>query len=138
MLMNRNELRHKMCSTFIHMKRAFVNELREVGISYQQWNTLKTIKASSDPISAKQLVEELDSDKATISGIVRRLVSAGYLFEKTNPRDKRENLLFLSNKSDFLCESIITIESKFNEEIFDDFSTQDVDVLSSLLDKLNI
>jgi len=120
------------------MKRAFVNELREVGISYQQWNTLKTIKASSDPISAKQLVEELDSDKATISGIVRRLVSAGYLFEKTNPRDKRENLLFLSNKSDFLCESIITIESKFNEEIFDDFSTQDVDVLSSLLDKLNI
>ncbi|QVK21622.1 MarR family transcriptional regulator [Mycoplasmatota bacterium] len=136
--MDNNLLKDKMCLTFLNMKRSFVNELREVGISYQQWNVLKTINSEEDSISAKQLVERLDSDKATISGVLKRLVTAGYVIEKKNPRDKRENLLFISNKSTKLCESISVMEKRFNDRMFHDFTSEDAEVFDLLLDKIEL
>ncbi len=134
--MDKGRLRSNMCSVFVEMRRAFVKKLATLGLSYQQWNVLKVIKHSEDPISAKSLVEKLNSDKATISGVVRRLVNAGFLTEQKNPEDKRETLLFLSGNSASMCEMIMELESEFNDQIFSELDNSELEQLDSLLKKM--
>lgn len=134
--MDKGKLRNHMCSVFVGMRRAFVKELGRLGISFQQWNVLKVIKHSDEPVSAKSLVEKLNSDKATISGVVRRLINAGFLTEQKNPEDKRETLLFLSGDSARLCESIMELEAEFNDRIFSEMDNSELEQLSALLKKV--
>lgn len=134
--MDKTKLKNYMCSVFLELRRSFVKELASLGLSYQQWNVLKSIKHTDDPISAKTLVEILNSDKATISGVVRRLVAAGYLTEQKNPEDKRETLLFLSGDSARLCESILELEAEFNASIFSELDNAELEQLDSLLKKI--
>jgi|GEM_PF-2615077 len=136
--MDKNELKLKMCYTFTNMRRSFKSRLRKLNLSFQQWNVLKVIRNSYDPVSAKQIVEEIDSDKATVSGIVKRLVASDFVYEKKNPEDRRETLLFLSQKSIDLFEEISIMERKFNQELFSDFEPEDLDKLDTLLTKVTI
>ena len=134
--MDKAKLKSAMDLVFLELRRAFVKKLSTLGLSYQQWNVMKSIKRSEDPISAKALVERLNSDKATISGVVRRLVNAGFLTEQKNPEDKRETLLFLSGSSAKLCESIMDLEAEFNDHIFSEMNGQELEQLDSLLKKI--
>ncbi|XMB86882.1 MarR family transcriptional regulator [Mycoplasmatota bacterium WC44] len=134
--MDKSKLRNEMCSVFIEVRRSFVHELSDLGLSYQQWNVLKLIKSSDEPISAKILVEKMNSDKATISGILKRLVSNKYIKEKKNPSDKRETLLFLSTKSTGLCDKVMILEENFNNKIYANLSEEDMEQLSDLLQKI--
>lgn len=134
--MEKSILRNEMCSVFIEIRRAFVHELSTLELSYQQWNVLKLIKKSEEPISAKILVEKMNSDKATVSGIIKRLSAKDYIKEMKNPTDKRETLLFLSSKSTDLCEKVMTLESNFNEKIFINLTDSEMEQLSFLLKKI--
>lgn len=134
--MGKARLKNLICDVSLEVRRAFVKELNTLGLSYQQWNVMKSVKKTDDPISAKTLVEVLNSDKATISGVVRRLVNAGYLTEQKNPEDKREMLLYLSGESAKLCESILALEAKFHSHIFSDLSDEELVQLETLLKRV--
>lgn len=134
--MDKGRLRNRMCSVLLELRRAFVKKLGTLGLSFQQWNVLKVIKKAEDPVSAKSLVEKLNSDKATISGVVRRLVNAGFLTEQKNPEDKRETLLFLSGNSAAMCEMIMELETEFNDHIFSDMDSSELEQLDTLLKKV--
>jgi DNA-binding MarR family transcriptional regulator len=134
--MGKARLKNLICDVSLEVRRAFVKELNTLGLSYQQWNVMKAIKKTDEPISAKTLVEELNSDKATISGVVRRLANAGYLTEQKNPEDKREMLLYLSGDSAKLCESILELEANFHSSIFSDLSDDELEELESLLRRI--
>lgn len=134
--MEKSMLKNQMCSVFLEVRRSFVQELSELSLSYQQWNVLKLVKKAEEPISAKTLVEKMNSDKATISGIIKRLVSNGYITEMKNPTDKRETLLFLSIKSTSLCDKVMILETNFNEKLFANLTNSDMEQLSLLLKKI--
>lgn len=134
--MNKSKLRIEMCSVFVELRRAFVKKLATLGLSYQQWNVLKSIKHSETPISAKSLVEILNSDKATISGVIKRLVASGFITEHKNPEDKREVLLFLSGNSSSMCELVMELETEFNDYIFSDLDSSELDQLDTLMKKI--
>jgi len=134
--MDKSKLKNDMCSVFIELRRAFVKKLSALGLSFQQWNVLKTIKHYNVPISAKSLVEALNSDKATISGVVRRLVISGFLTEQKNPEDKRETLLFLSGNSASMCDMVMELETEFNNHIFSNLEENELEQLDILMKKI--
>lgn len=136
--MDRNYVRNQLCQSTTDLKRAFTKYLSEISLSFPQWNALKAIKHSDKPLSAKDLVEKLNSDKATISGVINRLSEANLIEVRQNPDDKRGTLLYLKDESKLICSQVMDLEERFNEKLFDNFSEDELNTFSELLKKLTL
>lgn len=136
--MNKNYVRLLLCQTTVDMRRKFTKRLQQINLSFPQWNALKAIRGSEEPLSAKDLVYILNSDKATVSGIINRLAESNYIEVKVNPNDRRGTLLYLKDDSMNLCSEVIAIENEFNSEIFVKFSDKDLEDFTELLKKMEI
>lgn len=134
--MKQNLVRRELYEVTQNLRRAFTRELAEINLSYPQWNALKALKNSIEPLSAKDLVEELNSDKATISGVINRLKEAGYIEVKQNPVDRRATLISLKHDSVNLCSQVLDLEDTFNAQVFENFSEEEISEFSQLLSKL--
>lgn len=69
--------------------------LLEEDITVQQWAVLQQIDQRKE-ITATDLVQYLDMDKPTASGIIQRLEKKELLVKNENPMDKRSSLLSLT------------------------------------------
>lgn len=69
--------------------------LLEEDITVQQWAVLQQIDQRKE-ITATDLVQYLDMDKPTASGVIQRLEKKELLVKNENPVDKRSSLLSLT------------------------------------------
>jgi len=69
--------------------------LEPYGLTYPQYLVLHTVFEKGQ-ILAQELIVLLDSDKATLSGIIRRLHERDWLIKEEDPKDKRKQILSLS------------------------------------------
>lgn len=90
-----------LCSKLL--KNKLNKELETQGITAAQFAVIKdieinaTLDESKDKITAVAIGERLDMDKPTISGIVNRLISKGYIEKLPHPTDKRASILKLTD-----------------------------------------
>jgi len=114
---------------------------REISLTYPQWRVMKTIRYSSKNISAKEIADILGFDKVTISDIVNRLIKKGYITKKIDEKDRRRNVLRISNSAHTLCKNLMEIEKSFNQTLFSDMDQKNIDnyylTTNELLNKLN-
>ncbi|MBM7585133.1 DNA-binding MarR family transcriptional regulator [Bacillus pakistanensis] len=91
----------KVMHSFHEINRGFYsvlnNEIAQLGITVKQLLVLRTLKEEPD-ISLGELAERLQVGCSTMSGIVDRLVKAGYLFRERSEKDRRSLLIRLTEK----------------------------------------
>ena len=112
-----DDLRHGF-SFLIHdstrlLNRYYDRRVRHYGINRTQW-TLLTYLSRYEGISQTKLAEYMDLAAMTLTRQIDKLEEDGLLVRKQDPKDRRTNLIYLSEKSVPLMNHLheIAVESK--------------------------
>lgn len=89
-----------------------------------------------DGINQLQLGEMIQKDRTTVSGIIHRLVTVGYVIKGKNPSDKRSSLLYLTQKARAIEEEILKHAVEANETLMKNLTVQEQQQLISTLEKI--
>lgn len=86
------KLKHQLCFALYAatnaITRSYQARLSKVGLTYSQYLVMMVLW-EKDGITVKTLADQLQLDSATITPILKRLETTGYLARKRNPSDER-------------------------------------------------
>lgn len=116
-------------------KRIMFKMLEPFGITYAQYLVLTTVFEKGE-ILAHDLIGLLNSDKATMSGIVRRLVERGWLLKGEDPNDKRKQILSLTYEGRDKLHAISNLEDECEKMLAHSYPLKDQKRLSQYLQEL--
>ena len=87
-------------------------------------------------VTAANLGKLLVLDKATLSGILDRMIDAGWIRKERDPDDKRLFRLFTTKKADRAKQELIHLRIKANEEMLGGFSEEERALFKRMLREL--
>jgi DNA-binding MarR family transcriptional regulator len=90
----------------------------------------------TDGIKFKELAQRLSMDGATLTGILDRLERQGFVNRKDDPEDRRSVLVFLAEKSLAQRDEFRRFAETLDNEIRDQFNSQDFATFSRMLDQI--
>jgi DNA-binding MarR family transcriptional regulator len=76
-------------------------------------------------VTAAELGKLLILDKATLSGVLDRMLESGWIYKLPDPADKRLTRLYPSDKADGLKARLIRLRCDTNVELLKHFSDQE-------------
>ncbi len=116
-------------------KRIMNNMLEPFGLTYAQYLVLKKLQAQ-EGMSAKELLIELDTDKATLSGIITRLEKANWLMRQKDAEDRRLMHIFLTDHAREKLPEVVTMESNCEDVLLFNFKNREIKNFKELFKKL--
>lgn len=84
-------------------------------------------------VTAAELGKLLILDKATLSGILDRLLDSGWILKKRDPEDGRLFRLYPTDKANEMKEQLIAMRVDANEALLSDFSKEEQVLFKRLL-----
>lgn len=98
-----DQLCFSIYATSIAVNRTYKPMLDAFGLTYPQYLVLSTLwEQDSLPVSA--IADRLSLESSTITPLVKRLESAGFLTRERNPKDERQVIVSLTAKGRSLYE----------------------------------
>ena len=85
----------------------------------------------------KEIAEIIDKDKSTITSLINKLITLGYVEKKKDMTDNRISIISLTVKGKALKQLFIEISKKLVTNAFRCISEQEKEILNILLAKLN-
>lgn len=104
----------------------------EIDITWDQFPILKQINGQPD-LSQKKMVERVRKEKTTVSRQISLLEKKGYINRRTDPNDKRNRLLNLTDKGQEVIESLSPIIEEMQELLSRGFSLEEENRLKEML-----
>ena len=83
--------------------------------------------------TAAELGKLLILDKATLSGVIERMVEGGWLVKKQDPEDKRVSRLFPSDKANKMKDELINARKQANDKLLAGFTREEQVLFKRLL-----
>lgn len=111
------------------------NSLKDSGFTHQQIMVIKLI-AHNGQVNISQLCYEMSLAKGTVSGIVTRLESAGYVKKIKNENDKRNTYVTFSDKGLKFAKEFREEINKSFDKIFSNFTDEEIMELRNNLIKV--
>ncbi|MBC2715266.1 MAG: MarR family transcriptional regulator [Desulfobacteraceae bacterium] len=105
------------------------------GISPSHGDILWALLFSGE-LSMKDLAENINRDKSTVTALVNKLIKFGYVKKRTDINDNRVNLISLTPKGLKLKDDVIAISEALREKAYQGLTEKDKAVLMKLLDKI--
>ncbi|MFP4286993.1 MAG: MarR family winged helix-turn-helix transcriptional regulator [Candidatus Izemoplasmataceae bacterium] len=115
-LINKGALLHKRLMTKI---------LEKFNLTYAQYQVLKIIKQYNG-LTAKEILIYLDTDKATLSGVLSRLEKSELIERIANKEDKRLMHIFLKERSVEICDHVTMIENQCEHDLLKGLKTKEI------------
>ncbi|MDZ7671779.1 MAG: MarR family transcriptional regulator [Halanaerobiales bacterium] len=110
---------------------------KEFNLNYGQVFILSKIYVN-DTINQHKLCEEYSLDKAGVGRILKKLERKDFIKRKSDPKDKRSNIIYLTEKSKRMKEDFFQLFDKIESQIRQDLSDEEIDTLINLLKKVQI
>jgi len=117
------------------MKNKLHRKLKEFEITAEQWSVLRILHMK-EGYNQKELAERCLKDRAALTRILDILEKKELIERKTSPTDRREYLIYITDKGHKLYDEILPIMLKNTEENMVKFSNEEVEKLQYLLKKL--
>lgn len=103
-----------------------------IELSTKELDLLSRIAISEKLLSAKELLDQMSSNKVIISRLIKKLISEGFLIKVENLQDERSYYLKITEKGKKILEKdyekiilpISVLEKKMGEKDFIDFMNQ--------------
>ncbi|MFB3226548.1 MULTISPECIES: MarR family transcriptional regulator [unclassified Exiguobacterium] len=115
-----------------HLVRAAHQTAQENGLSLPQFHSLMTI-APRGPISQKALATHTHLPKSTLSQSIEGLVQSGWVIRETNPENRREVVLSLSDQGQQFVTEIQEQEKGMQRQLEQVLKTIDQEVFEQML-----
>ena len=106
-----NQLCFALYSATHALTRAYRSALESTGITYTQYLVLLALW-ENDNLTVKSVAERLDLDSASLTPILKRLESAGFLSRLRNKSDERVVEIKLSEKGHALQDEVANIQKR--------------------------
>ncbi len=103
------EMCYKLNKSSMLYKRLMSKHLERLNITYSQLMVLRVVNQEPG-ITAKEILMQMDTDKATLSGVLSRLERNLYITRVKNEKDKRIQNIYISKGSEQLCNEVSIIE----------------------------
>lgn len=99
--------------------------LLDSGLTHQQIMVIKLI-AHKNEITISELCDEMALTKGTVSGIVSRLETAGYVEKQKNNEDKRTTYVVFSEKGKEFAKEYKDVMNNSFKSVFKNFSNEEM------------
>lgn len=96
-LLLKNQLCFALYAATNAITRSYRNRLHHIGLTYPQYLVMMVLW-EKDGVTVKNLAERLYLDSATITPLLKRLESMGFVHRKRNTSDERVVNIYLSEK----------------------------------------
>jgi DNA-binding MarR family transcriptional regulator len=110
----------------------FSKRLKPYGLTNMQHLVLEGLWYQNG-MTATEISKLLRLDKATLSGVLERMIETGWIVKEPHPEDGRVHRIFTSEKADSMKDGLIGERKKANEKILSRFSPEEKEVLTRLL-----
>ena len=115
-------------------KRLMSKHLERLEITYSQLMVLRVINAEPG-ITAKEILLQMDTDKATLSGVLSRLERDNYVYRVKNEKDKRVQNIYVSEGSEKLCYDVSVIEKACIDDLVKGITEEEAEAFIMVLDR---
>lgn len=120
-------------ATYLANQRAVV--LKELGLSYQQYNVLRVLKEKyPEAVTIKYLITCMMDKNSNASRLVDKLVLKNLVLREANEQDRRQMDVKLSDTGLGLLNEATPLVDALSDQVV--FSDEEANQLSDLLDKL--
>ena len=92
--------------------------------------------AANSGINQEAIAKHFMIDKGAIAKSINRLEEKQYIIKKQNPDNKRENLLWLSEKGMEIIEEMRGILEEWNALLYKDMTEEEVETVNGLIDRM--
>jgi MarR family transcriptional regulator for hemolysin len=115
----------------------FDQELRKkIGITFGQWKIIVILANNNDGLSQKEIANKLGLDGPTIIPIIDKLEKDEFVKRIVDKNDRRNNQIFLTDKTISSLDSIVNYALKINEISINNISEQDISLTKHTLEKM--
>jgi len=128
------EMCYKLNKSSMLYKRLMSKHLERLNITYSQLMVLRVINQEAG-ITAKEILMQMDTDKATLSGVLARLERKNYITRVKNVKDKRIQNIYISKGSEDLCNEVNVIENACVSELIAGISLAEAEQFLRILDR---
>jgi len=131
-----NSLGVAIKNTSKSLERALDLELRgRYGFSGAQWKVIIALSIQNG-ISQKDLAERIFVDTTTLVPIMDGMEKKKLVERRIDPKDRRNNLIFLTTKSESFVDPIIEIFFRMRKIVFKNISESDLEFTKNILKKI--
>ncbi len=128
----------KMIRICLDIKSKFNNIVSEYDLTFSQWQVLKVINSSKKrQLTINEIIFSLNSDKATISQIIKNLEKKEMIVISKDYIDKRKKNISLSDKMKKKCFKLKEIEEEFLSDVFKELNKNEIKELNLILNKID-
>lgn len=127
------EICYKLNKSSMLYKRLMSKHLEQMNITHAQLMVLRVI--DNEPgITAKEILMQMDTDKATLSGVISRLERDNYIYRVQNEKDGRVRNIYVSEGSEQLCKDVSVIEQGCMQDLVAGVTKEDTENFLRVLD----
>lgn len=122
------------------LKQKINQSLEDIGLTATRWEvlqdiyTIEELKGDIEELTPLEIGKRLNLDKATISGVITRLIENEWIEKIKNPKDKRSFYLLLTQKAQHKIEEIQYRRNKITEDAFQGITAQEKKLLEKYLE----
>lgn len=110
----------------------FQKQLKPFGLTNMQHLVLEGLWYE-EGVTASELGRLLILDKATLSGVLERMVEGDWVVKKQDPDDKRVHRIFPSDKANRMKEELIGVRKEANDTLLSAFKPEEQILLKRFL-----
>ncbi|UOR12560.1 MarR family winged helix-turn-helix transcriptional regulator [Halobacillus amylolyticus] len=114
------------------------SKLSPYGVTPAQYALLRFLWKEDDGQFSSVLGERLQLDSATVTGIIDRLEQNEFIERQFDPKDRRNRLIFLTEKGRSMEHSLCEKMDEMNEEVMSDFDDEEFQQFKEILFDIGI
>ncbi len=100
-------------------------------------NILTALYESTEKMTMKEISKKIGKDKSTVTSLVRKLETLGYVKKEVSAIDKRNTYILLTEKARDLEPTFNSISDQVKETAYKDFTQEEKEEFLRLLKKLS-
>lgn len=113
---------------------------KQLGLTPAQWKVILVLNIM-DGLTQKEIAEKISIDGSTLVPVLDKMEREGLVQRKTDSQDRRNNRIFLTEKSESTVDSIIGIVFQLRKIVYAGISESEINstktVIRSILQNVN-
>ena len=108
---------------------------KQLGLTPAQWKVILVLNMA-DGLSQKEIAEKINIDASTLVPVIDKMEQGGLVERKADSKDRRNNRIFLTKKSESTVDSIIMIILQLRKIIYNGVSETEISATRNILKTL--
>lgn len=108
---------------------------KQLGLTPAQWKVILVLNMM-DGLTQREIAEKINIDGSTLVPVIDKMEQSGLVERKADSKDRRNNRIFLTKKSESTVDSIIMIILQLRKIIYNGISEDQISSIKNVLKTL--